>query len=82
MNYPVYEFHYPHNKFTQKKVLIPREVYEQYKAITDDDEAKAFLKSHTKGMEWFIPGSPFFEAITTGVVNANGSWPVEVKKIS
>jgi len=81
MNYPIYEFYYPDKKIKQKKILIPREIYDRYRAITDDDEAKKFLKQHTKGMEWFIPGSPFFNAIEIGVVDANGKHPVIVTKL-
>ena len=81
MDYQIYQFHYPDKNITQKKILLPIEIYNTYKAITDDDEAKKFLKSHTKGMEWFIPGSPYFDAVTTGIVNANGSHPVIVTKL-
>lgn len=80
-NYPIYNFHYPHNGFDQKKILIPREVYDEYKAIPDDDTAKKFLKQHTKGMEWFIPSSAYYAAIESGIINANGKWPVVVTKI-
>lgn len=82
MNHPIYEFHYPDKNITQKKVLIPVEVYKAYRAIKDDDEAKRYLKLHTNGMEWFIPGSPFYRAIETGVVSANGNYPVQVTKFS
>lgn len=81
MDYPIYEFHYPDKNITQQKVLIPTEVYETYNAMTDDDEAKKFLKSHTKGMEWFIRGSPYYDAIATGIVDANGKYPVIVTKL-
>jgi hypothetical protein len=82
MNYPIYEFHYPDKNITQRKVLIPKEVYETYKAIQDYDEAKKFLKSHTKGMEWFIPSSPYYDAIESGFVDANGRHRAEVIRIS
>lgn len=80
MFYPVYLFVYPDKNIRQFKILIPREVWEKYRSISDDDAAKKFLKQHTNGMEWFIPGSPYYEAIETGVLNCNGRYPVVVTK--
>lgn len=47
---------------------------------TDDEVLgkMSFWKSISEGMEWCTDQSPYFNAIKTGIISANGNFPVTV----
>ena len=87
MEWALYEFYYPDLNVRQQKVLWSREEYERHNSIEDEDEAKAYKRLQIGSYDFFLPGSPLFDAIETGYVSyprspaMGGPYRTIVKKI-
>ena len=78
----MYEFKYP-NGITQIKKLISHEDYLTWNEMPESTDEEIVLKEDfwkgiTNGKEWFTDKSPYYDAIRTGVINANGQHPVQI----
>lgn len=77
MSAGVYEFYYPDLNVRQIKKMISHEDYLQAKEL-DEEARDVRLKELSAGYQWFTDKSPLHESISTGLLNCNGIFKVEV----
>lgn len=75
----MYEFFWIDSNVKQRKLLISHSIWEEYNSMpklteAQEKRAKAFLKYHTKGNQWFTDKSPLYDSISTGILNCNGQY--------
>lgn len=78
--YSLYNIHYPDRDIRQVKILIPHNEYLRISEL-EPDEYKRELKRITKGHEWFTDQSPYYQAITTNIIDCNGQYKCIVTPI-
>lgn len=82
-----YQFYYPNSNITQTKILIKHFQYLEINRMPEESEEEEKIKALawkelTKGEEWFTDKSPFYEAISTGIIDCNGNFPCIITKIN
>jgi hypothetical protein len=74
-----YSIYYPRCNARQEKTLIPHSLWIEVSSINKEKERKDRITA--LGI-FFTDQSPLFEAIGTGVLECNGSWPCIVTPIN